>query len=158
GDRTTGRLDRFDQRGALIGRRQLVVDLESAYCGFYRHSASRLWLCGRLSAFTEPLRGLYFTLSLLLTRSKLYGILGPVSSPPPPDRMCGFSTRSTPKGTSLVHSPIVAPFSRTLQGGMNGRAKPHRRGRSGAGQGARCSLHPPLVHRRARSAEELFGQ
>src|SRR6201999_2933724 len=44
GDRTAGRLDGLDQRGALVGRRQLIVDLESAYCRFYRQLASRLWL------------------------------------------------------------------------------------------------------------------
>src|SRR6201999_4456241 len=43
GDRTAGRLDGLDQRGALVGRRQLIVDLESAYCRFYRQLASRLW-------------------------------------------------------------------------------------------------------------------
>src|SRR5262249_40631532 len=45
GDRAPGRLDRLDQRRPFIGRRQLVVDLKSAYCGFYRHVASRFWLC-----------------------------------------------------------------------------------------------------------------
>ena len=68
GDRAAGRLDGLDQGSALVGRRQLVVDLESAYCCFYCHVASRsLALLRAKFRFTEPLRGLYFTLSRLLT-------------------------------------------------------------------------------------------
>src|SRR4051812_37739893 len=61
--RAAGGLDALDERSALIRRRQLVVDLKSAYCGFYRHVASRFWLCLRggtslYRAVTWPL--LYF--------------------------------------------------------------------------------------------------
>src|SRR5690242_10149351 len=40
GDRAAGRLDGLDERSALVGRGQLIVDLESAYCRFYRQLAS----------------------------------------------------------------------------------------------------------------------
>ena len=63
GDRAAGRLDALDQRSALFGRRQLVVDLESADMLFLPSRASRFRLCCGEFRFTEPLRGLYFTLS-----------------------------------------------------------------------------------------------
>src|SRR6476659_3800956 len=37
GHRAAGRLDALDQGSTLVGGRQLVVDLKSAYCRFYRH-------------------------------------------------------------------------------------------------------------------------
>src|ERR1700750_3170723 len=51
--------------------------------------------------FTEPLRGLYFTLSRLLTWSKLYRDLGPLST----RLKRALPTRNTPLCTWAVHSP-----------------------------------------------------
>src|SRR5215207_8108646 len=65
--RAAGGLNALDERSALIRRRQLVVDLESAYCGFNRHGLLASGLGRAAIAFTEPLRGLYFTFSRLLT-------------------------------------------------------------------------------------------
>ena len=68
GHRAAGRLDALDQRRALVGRRQLIVDLESADFGFYCHFASRLRLClWRISA----LQSLYVAFTLLLAYNLL---------------------------------------------------------------------------------------
>src|SRR5215204_4240673 len=60
--RAAGGLNAFDERSALIRRRQLVVDLESAYCGFYRHRllASGLWAGGNHLYRALTLALLYF--------------------------------------------------------------------------------------------------
>jgi hypothetical protein len=64
GDRATSRLDGLDERGALIGRRQLVVNLESAYCRFNRHL---LLVSGLLagSVGESALQSLYVAFTLL---------------------------------------------------------------------------------------------
>src|SRR6201999_540832 len=66
GDRAAGRLDGLDQRGALVGRRQLIVDLESAYCRFYRHL---LLVSGLLAGWgpggESALQSLYVAFTLL---------------------------------------------------------------------------------------------
>ena len=63
GHGTAGRLDALDQGSTLVGGRQLVVDLESAYCRFYSHLHPAFGSDLTEFRFTEPLRGLYFTLS-----------------------------------------------------------------------------------------------
>src|SRR3954449_3863946 len=78
---------------------------------------------GAAFRFTEPLRGLYFTFSRLLTCRKLYLVLRTLSS----WSKSLFSTRYTSIRTSLVHWATVAPSQEPRRQLRHGRATPQRR-------------------------------
>src|SRR5262249_51801808 len=74
----------------------------------------------------------------------------------------GYPDTAVP--TRAVHRsrswPIVAPSRATARARRpsNGRPTPERRRRRPDRQGTQRPLRPPLVHRRARPAEELLDQ